>query len=56
MLLTSKNGSFEVVKLLIGRGTRVNYEDNNRSIPLQLASDDGSFEVVKLLIQNGATK
>ncbi|CAI7601305.1 unnamed protein product [Penicillium pancosmium] len=54
LLLASRNGHTEIVRLLIQRGATVNFYDNRGQTPLFGASFYGHKEVVELLIDNGA--
>jgi ankyrin repeat protein len=47
IILASKNGHLEVVRLLIKNGADCNYA-------ILLASENGHVEIVRLLIENGA--
>jgi ankyrin repeat protein len=54
IIWASRNGCFEIVKLLIQNGVNINNKDYYNDTPLIYASRNGHFEIVKLLIQNGA--
>ena len=46
--------SFEIVKLLVQNGAKVNVRDNNGKTPVQLACCNRDIKVLQFLIQNGA--
>ena len=52
--LLVKDGSFEMVKLLIANGADINAKNDDEWTPLHIASRYGSFEIVKLLVEKGA--
>jgi ankyrin repeat protein len=52
--LAAKNGHFEIVKYLVGKGAYKDSKDNNDETPLHLAAWNGHFEIVKYLVENGA--
>ena len=54
LLLASKNGHNNVVKLIIQRCGHVNSTDDNGQTALIVASQHGHSEVVKTLIEHGA--
>ena len=54
LLLASKNGHNNVVKLIIQRCGHVNSTDDNDQSALIVASQHGHSEVVKTLIEHGA--
>ncbi|XP_046383814.1 ankyrin-3-like [Ischnura elegans] len=47
-------GSFEVVKILLDRGARVNSSDEKGDTPLHVAARRKNLEVIKLLVESGA--
>lgn len=47
-------GHFELVKMLVARGAKVNSTTKTSSTPLRAACFDGHYNIVKFLIQNGA--
>ena len=51
LLLASRNGRTEIVKLLIANGANVQASNN---YALEDAAIKGHYEIVKLLIANGA--
>ncbi|XP_015590859.1 protein fem-1 homolog CG6966 isoform X2 [Cephus cinctus] len=50
----SAAGHLPLVKLLVGRGAKVNSTTKTNSTPLRAACFDGHFEIVKFLVQCGA--
>ncbi|XP_046383815.1 ankyrin-2-like [Ischnura elegans] len=47
-------GSFEVVKILLDKGARVNSSDEKGDTPLHVAARRKNLEVIKLLVESGA--
>ena len=54
LILASKFGYIEVVKILIENGADVNAKNNDNSTALIEAAISGNYETVKLLIENEA--
>ena len=52
--LAVENGHFEIVRLLIEKGTNVNCVKANLVSPLHLATTNGHLEIVKHLLSHGA--
>ena len=54
MILVSKQGHKEIVKLLLQNGADVNIKDDKQGSPLHYASLKGHSEIAKLLLLYGA--
>ena len=60
LMLASRNGKIELVKLLIKKGADVNLQDNQNKTALiwvcnnGIVEIDGSIEIARFLIENGA--
>jgi ankyrin repeat protein len=52
--LASIRGCLEIVRLLLGKGSRFSVPNNIGYTPLHNASNNGYLEVVKLLLEKGA--
>ena len=56
LMVASKKGNLELVKLLIKAGANVNLSDNEGWTPLIAAAHKGHKDVCKALLDNGAMK
>ena len=54
LIISSRKGYPEIVKLLLSKAAEVDATDNSRSTPLLGSSENGHIEVVKLLMAAGA--
>ena len=54
LLLASRNGHTEAVKLLLDHGAQVNFQDRSGVSALMLACLEGHTETVKILLDHGA--
>lgn len=52
----AKNGSLELVKLLVSKGAKVNAVDKEFSMPLAKAVQADNLEIAKFLLEHGADK
>ncbi len=55
LILASRAGCLQCVKLLLQRGAKIDHENFNGDTALMLAASGGKSEVLKVLLQNGAS-
>lgn len=50
LMLAVSHGNFEMVKLLLEAGAKINMQDNDGSTALMCATEHGRIDIVKLLL------